>query len=253
MNVTEFSQEFDTLYNNIKSQSSPGLDEYEKSVFLTKAQEELIKNYFNPKSNKLQEGFDDNEKRQIDFSEIIKVTNVTVSTPIAGQYISIDDRAQMFLLPAETFLITNEQVTLEDDLTEDKFKVTVVPINYKEYDRIMAKPYKEPLKRQCWRMIQSNSTSPVNSQGQQMVSEIISRTGTTVDKYVIRYVKKPQPIILASLTPWDLSINGVTGISECELNPIVHREILDRAIELAKVHYEAGDPASIINTNQRNE
>ena len=45
------------------SNQAPGLDEYEKSVFLTKAQYEIVKNYFNPKSNKNQEGFDDSPKR----------------------------------------------------------------------------------------------------------------------------------------------------------------------------------------------
>ena len=71
MNVNEFSLQFDVLYNNIMDNDAPGLDEYEKSVFLTKAQEEILKNYFNPKGNKYQEGFDDSEKRQIDFSNLI--------------------------------------------------------------------------------------------------------------------------------------------------------------------------------------
>ena len=52
MTLQEFSNEFDDLYNNVMSNSAPGLDEYEKSVFLTKAQDEVIKNYFNPKGNK---------------------------------------------------------------------------------------------------------------------------------------------------------------------------------------------------------
>ena len=47
MTIKEFSDEFDTLYNNIMSNQAPGIDEYEKSVFLTRAQEEIIKNYFN--------------------------------------------------------------------------------------------------------------------------------------------------------------------------------------------------------------
>ena len=68
----EFSNEFDVLYNNITSNQAPGLDEYEKSVFLTKAQDEIVKAYFNPKTNKVQEGFDGNEKRQIDFSMIMR-------------------------------------------------------------------------------------------------------------------------------------------------------------------------------------
>ena len=38
----EWSIEFDLLYNNISSNQAPGLTEYEKSVFLTQAQEALI-------------------------------------------------------------------------------------------------------------------------------------------------------------------------------------------------------------------
>ena len=72
MKTQEFSNEFDVLYNNIMSNAAPGLNEYEKSVFLTKAQEEIIYNYFNPKGNKYGEGFDDSIKRQMDFSELIK-------------------------------------------------------------------------------------------------------------------------------------------------------------------------------------
>lgn len=251
MTTAEFSVEFDTLYNNLTSNQAPGVDEYEKSLFLTMAQEELIKNYFNPKSNKLQEGFDGSEKRQMDFSELIRVSDITGDTPDPDTYISIDPRAQLFLLPVDLFIVTNEQVSLnEGSLT---YPVTVVPINYREYDRLMSKPYKEPLKRQCWRFMQSNSTLPVAANGQQIVSEIISKTGTVVDAYRIRYVKKPQPIILADLTSWNLSINGITEETDCELNPIIHREILNRAVELAKAHYEAGDINTLTQINQRNE
>jgi len=37
MTTTEFSNEFDILYNNVMSNKAPGLEGYEKSVFLTKA------------------------------------------------------------------------------------------------------------------------------------------------------------------------------------------------------------------------
>lgn len=56
MTTQEFSSEFDILYNNIMSNAAPGLDEYEKSVFLTKAQEEILKNYFNPKVINIRRG-----------------------------------------------------------------------------------------------------------------------------------------------------------------------------------------------------
>jgi len=37
MTTNEMSSEFDILYNQINSNQAPGVDEYEKSVFLTKA------------------------------------------------------------------------------------------------------------------------------------------------------------------------------------------------------------------------
>ena len=43
MTNNEFSNEFDVLYQNITSNQAPGLDEYEKSVFLSKAQDEIVK------------------------------------------------------------------------------------------------------------------------------------------------------------------------------------------------------------------
>lgn len=63
MNTTEFSNEFDVLYNNITSNQAPGLDEYEKSVFLTRAQDDILKAYFKVTGNKDGAGFDGSEKR----------------------------------------------------------------------------------------------------------------------------------------------------------------------------------------------
>ena len=50
--------------------------------------------------------------------------------------------------------------------------------------------------------------------------------------YKIRYSKKPNPIILIDLED-DLSINGISEESECELDSSLHRTILDRAVALA--------------------
>ena len=49
MTIDEFKREFDISYNNIMSNAAPGLNEYEKSVFLTKAQYEIVKSYFQVK------------------------------------------------------------------------------------------------------------------------------------------------------------------------------------------------------------
>ena len=78
MSTEEFSDQFDVLYNNITSNQAPGLNEYEKLVFLTKAQDEIIKNYFTnkPNGNKYQEGIEDSAKRYSDFSCLITVRTI---------------------------------------------------------------------------------------------------------------------------------------------------------------------------------
>lgn len=67
-----------------------------------------------------------------------------------------------------------------------------------------------------------------------------STTNAMMSKYMCRYVKKPQPIVLVDfdVDDYTVSINGVTKVTECELPEELHPEILQRAVELAKVAYE---------------
>ena len=237
MNHIEFSNEFDVLYNNIMSNAAPGLNEYEKSVFLTKAQEEIVKNHFNPNGNKYREGLDDSPKRQIDFSKLIKVAEGTVKV---GPSTTFDNRAKVYDLPEDTFIIINESVET------DKGPKQIIPISYTEYTRLMSKPYKEPVKYQAWRLI----TTSVNN----ITVELIVNSNETISKYKVRYIRRPAPIITADLSSdyGDVSINGKSEISECELNPIIHQEILQRAVELAKSAY-VGDLNSAVQLGERSE
>lgn len=82
MTCEEFSNEFDILYNNVMSNQAPGLDEYEKSVFLTRAQDDIVKRYFTPKGNKDFEGFDSSLKRNMDFSSLYR--NYIINSKEAG-------------------------------------------------------------------------------------------------------------------------------------------------------------------------
>lgn len=149
MTTQEFSNEFDILYNNIMSNQAPGLDEYEKSVFLTKAQSELLKNYFNPKGNKYQEGFDDSEKRQYDFSKLIRVAtlfNINTAKERITEDQKIDRRSIPFIFPEDYFISVNEVIS------DSKTQYTVIPLTHEEYSRLMLKPYAYPVKKAAWRL-----------------------------------------------------------------------------------------------------
>lgn len=157
MTTQEFSNEFDVLYNNIMSNQAPGLDEYEKSVFLTKAQEELVRDYFNSRNVKNAQGFDDSQKRQYDFSTLLSSAELydcadnlrALSASGLIVFGSIfDKRSRVYLAPSDLFLAINESI--EDSA---KRRYSVLPISYDEYNRLMSKPYGFPLKRQAWRII----------------------------------------------------------------------------------------------------
>lgn len=244
MTTQEFSNEFDVLYNNIMSNQAPGLDEYEKSVFLTKAQLEILKNYFNPKGNKYGQGFDENAKRQIDFSTLITVAKPSQYTPEGG-YVKFDDRSQLYKMPQDILLMLNE--TGINTVDGVKRLISIIPMNYEEYARLMSKPWKQPLKNQGWRLFQSTD-------GVDFISEVVIKYNSSLTDYKIRYVKRPKPIILANLADEysNVSIEGINTITECELDPILHPEILQRAVELAKSAY-TGDLKSSVELGQRSE
>ena len=256
MTTQEFSDQFDVLYNNIMSNQAPGLDEYEKSVFLTKAQYEIVKNYFNPKSNKNQEGFDDSPKRQVDFSKLMGVkTPVAFATP---NYPKFDDRSQLFTMPTDILFVLNETAVnfipvlplTETPVAQAGTErlINIIPISFEEYARIISKPYKQPLKNQGWRLFNGGDISNTTH----FVTEIIIKSGTLIKDYRIRYVKRPKPIILTTLSDTNVSLDGLTAVTECELDPILHPEILQRAVELAKSAY-IGDLKSSVDLGQRNE
>lgn len=174
MTTQEFSNEFEVLYNNIMSNQAPGLDEYEKSIFLTKAQEELVRDYFNSRNVKNAQGFDDNQKRQYDFSTLLSsirlpdytdTLEVLVTSGLLAYNTIFDSRARIYLAPSDLFLAINESI--EDSV---KRRYSVLPISYDEYNRLMLKPYGFPLKRQAWRIISDRATSLVGWGGKQINS-----------------------------------------------------------------------------------
>lgn len=149
MTNSEFSNEFDVLYNSITSNQAPGLDEYEKSVFLTKAQSEILREYFNVRVDSSNGGFDGSQKRQYDFSTLIRIANLFNVNSIKARVTDvekIDTRSKVFLFPRDYFLSVNEM------MFDGSRSFSVLPVSYDNYQRLMMKPYAYPVKRAVWRL-----------------------------------------------------------------------------------------------------
>lgn len=240
MTVTEMSNEFDVLYNNIMSNQSPGIDEYEKSVFLTKAQYEILKAYFDARGNKYLQGFDGSEQRQMDFSAITKTANLEyVNIPPLQKF---DIRSKTYFMPQDCFIIVNEQIfdTDENNQYSSTSIYTVEPITYQKYAAQMTKPYKYPPKNIVWRII----TQRKDFEERETVCEIIGKFNHNYGDdqapvYKMRYLRKPDPIILVNLhDEYDgLTIEGKYNRTSCELPDDLHHTIVQRAVELAAASY----------------
>lgn len=245
MTISEMSDQFDVLYNNITSNQAAGLNEYEKSLFLTKAEKEIVKNYFtaNSRGNNIGQGFDDSAKRQADFSVLMKTgTCTSVGTPTS----KIDDRSSVYTYPNDVFIVVNETVKVGTAYKQ------VIPLRYDEYTRLMSKPYKRPLKNQVWRLMNSGT---VNDSVATKTVEIIAGPEDVISSYSIRYVRTPSPIIVGNLD--GLTIDGISAVStDCEIDPILHEDILQRAVELAKVAWTATGQENVqlvMQAGQRSE
>lgn len=182
MQNLEMSALFDILYNNVTSNQATGLNEMEKSVFLTKAQNMLVSDYFNGRIDGVGGGFDGSEKRQYDFSQLVRIANLfnlnTFKERISETE-KLDKRSRVYLFPQNYFLAVNEI------LSDSKRQYSVIPLSYNEYQRLMLKPYNFPVKRGAWRLFTNKKSCNVwsayldSSKDDDYGYDIISQTGYT--------------------------------------------------------------------------
>lgn len=218
MNVQELSNLFDTLLqpyitkDNFGKQNTLAFDEYEKSIFLTKAQEQIVL--------ELYQELEQSEEVRKYLSNLIKTDNYA---PVGEQdetLINNNFKSYKVEISNDILFMIYEQCTLSDENNCINNKiVSVVPTIHDDLDKVLKNPFKSPNRRKVIRLDFDNKI------------ELISKYN--ISNYKVRYLKKPNPIILVALED-NLSINnGDTKVSNGEINPILHERIVQRAVQLA--------------------
>lgn len=174
----------------------------------------------------------------------VTVQSITVSSQTIGNATGrIDQRSTLCSFPPDVFIAINEAIR-----TTTGRDLQVIPLRYDEYMRLMSKPFKRPLKYQAWRLI---NTGLSTAQGSDKWVEIILGPSAQIQSYNIRYIRFPKPIIVGDLDSLTIDnyeygtvhtspTNSNTGKTHgCELDPIIHPDILQRAVELAKIAWTA--------------
>lgn len=228
MTREEFSNSFDTLLNSFANAAQFGntnakadivLNEFEKSVFLTRYQEELALSLYNGK-NPFGEGFEQTEELRRYLSNLIKEAELNPIATSDGKPLGIESSSKFFTLPADLWFITYEGVIISDGKCDNTTSIDVYPVRQDEYHKIKKNPFRGANDRRALRLDLSEGNV-----------EIVSKY--TVTKYYLRYLRKLKPIVLQDFTDEGVSVDGVSTPTDCELPSFLHQRILEGAVILA--------------------
>jgi hypothetical protein len=209
VNLTEFKKEFQTTYD-MSSYGAPDLNNYEISLFLTKAVRQYI----------------DEVYRQFEFTEYIKRG---LGPLIKEEALTISDAEDYFdnmnvyecNLPGDLFYIAQENIKLNNK----KGRYEIIPEDLDWINKSMKNPFRRPNKSKIYRTeIGSNKVRLYSSE--------------KVTHYKLKYIKKYSPIVLVDFTKdvdllGDETIEGISKPTLTELPNFIHPSLVDRAVVLA--------------------
>ncbi len=227
MTNEDFSNGFDTLLNSYSTVAEFGsdtssrdirLDEYEKSQFLTMAQDGVITDLYNGR-NPLGESFEETEQLRRYLSNLVREDSLEPIENSSGTPIGISSSSTFFSLPTDLMYITYEAVKLSSGKCDGLTNIEVVPVRQDEYHRIKKNPFRGPTDRRALRLDLADG-----------VVEIVCKY--PVESYYLRYLVKVNPIILINFTDGQ-TINDESMAMECELPEVLHQRILERAVLMA--------------------
>lgn len=227
MNLEDFSHAFDTQVNSYAYSPQFGdeatrqtltFDEYEKSLWLTKAEREVVLSLYNGK-NTYGESFEETEEQRRYLSNLIREAKLDPIENSSEVPLGIDSMSSFFTLPEDVWFITYEAIDYSGGKCGGIRSMEVVPATQDEYHRMKKNPFRGANDRRALRLDLADG-----------VIEIVCKYN--VENYYLRYLKKIDPIVLIDL-PDNLTIDGVQTATECEVHEGLHNRILDMAVAMA--------------------
>lgn len=217
MNIEQFSAEFDVLLNSYSIIPEEGrtdpfaFTEYEKSVFLTKAQDSLVIDLYSGR-NSLGLSFESTEEARRYLAELVQEFTYNIPTPST----TVDVQP-----PKDLWFITYEECKLSDDTVGclNGTYILVTPVREDELYKTQRNPFKGPSEKRVLRIDVNN------------IIKLISKF--KIGEYHCYYINKPTPIILTDIG--DLNISGYSETMECMLDDSLHNTIVEIAVRLALI------------------
>lgn len=222
-NCPEWENGFDLLYQNITSNQAPGLNAYEKSVFLTEAEYAIEIGLYN---GSLRHSFEETEELTSYLASLV----CQEDCQHVGNAPKIMDKSKVYELPDDLLFITLEMCTVDVEGCGTK-QAVVVPVTQDEFWRTSRNPFKRQNNDRVLRLAYGSADSFSDGLYSTRYSELVS--DNDIVKYTVRYLRKPEPIILQDLED-GLTIDGERTARTCKFPEALHQAILEEAVRRAK-------------------
>lgn len=205
----DWSLQFDLLYNNISSNQAPGLTEYEKSVFLTQAQEAVILDLYKGLTG---DSFETTEEVTRYLNSLVKSDSETLTQASSSLY---NQKVYTVSIEENVWFIIFESV-----INSIKNTIPVIPTRHDSLHKDLKNPFRGPSRNRVLRTSEDNKVCLYSSE--------------VITTYNYKYIKRPYPIVLEGS---ELEVNGVSDF-DIEVPESLHNSILMRAVQMAKTVWQ---------------
>ena len=200
------------LYESIASADAPGYTSRDWSLILTQAQEKVLRDI-------IDEGVEKNDINKLVLSPITKTKSNLTITPdstvvIPNSYSILENTFNPFHIESEfVYNSSLNPISL----------IAVKSMEFNSYGLTSKNPFEKPSNKVVfWRMVTDGKV-------------VIVGDGSTINKYLVTYIDRPTPIVVAALTA-PQAIEGITAATDCKLHHSVHRKIVEKAASLANAY-----------------
>jgi len=228
MTANEMKYNMLLLYDKLFEYGSPAYDDRQIGAILSKAQLRIYKRYYMPNRNKFNEGFESTEKRRTDLEQFIKNASVSGGQiSVSADQTGVHPDGVFYDMPTDYLYPVEEAVVTSDSTPQE---ITVKPIKHDYYRANIRNPYKKPYSNLAWRMdfsrLNSGSSGGDTFTGQTAKrTEIIPKSGSTINDYRVRYLITIPDIVCDEITP--------TNQRHSIFDESLHDEIVDEAAKIA--------------------
>lgn len=213
MNALEMQYAFELRTGQVDSFEGNRIDSDKIQDLLNVSQNQEIQDRYSKYLGSSLTKFDFTEKLRRELSNLITSVNKTSFDSSDG---SLHKNAVFVMLPSD-YLYGVEERCVVSDSSGSTGVAQVMPITYDEYLVEKDNPFLEPNDELVWRL----DYGVTGATGIKK-HELISGDDITIDSYTVRYLRRPQDIIIHP-----------TNKQDCELDESIHDNIVNRAVQMA--------------------